>query len=184
MGWDPYGWLGSQLVTRLLDVVATPRKPQYGMASEVPLCLYDCGFEELQWHTDPAAHSRTLDALFAQWEDKALRASVLAGMRHSLLHASIPRPPFLAPAACPDRLAWVRASWRCPGYLWLGLAFSLAHNYPAPHFVWLLVVRNAAIGARGCAAARPAPAPAHAGARLKRCVWLSGCWPFFGLLST
>ena len=31
----------------LLDVEATPRKPQYAIASDVPLVLYDTGFDEV-----------------------------------------------------------------------------------------------------------------------------------------
>jgi tRNA pseudouridine38/39 synthase len=58
---------------RLLDVETCTRKPQYNMASEIPLVLYDCGFEDLRWRMDPHTYQRVLDCLFAQWEDKALR---------------------------------------------------------------------------------------------------------------
>ena len=32
-----------QIVSSLLDVEGMPRKPQYHIASDVPLVLYDCG---------------------------------------------------------------------------------------------------------------------------------------------
>lgn len=40
------------IVSRLLDLTDFDRKPQYGMASERALCLYECGFEDLKWETD------------------------------------------------------------------------------------------------------------------------------------
>jgi tRNA pseudouridine38/39 synthase len=36
-----------EVVPWLLDVQTNPRKPLYDMASELPLVLYDCGFEEI-----------------------------------------------------------------------------------------------------------------------------------------
>lgn len=62
-----------EVVAQLLDVEARPRKPQYAMASEVPLCLFDCGFEDLRWHVDPLTHRRVLGDLLRAWEDHALR---------------------------------------------------------------------------------------------------------------
>ncbi|KXZ47646.1 hypothetical protein GPECTOR_34g805 [Gonium pectorale] len=44
-----------ELVARLLDVEATPRKPQYSMAPEEPLLLYACGYEGLSFRRTPAA---------------------------------------------------------------------------------------------------------------------------------
>jgi len=50
------------IVSSLLDVEGMPRKPQYHIASDVPLVLYDCGFSSsaVPWHRDREAHSRTL----------------------------------------------------------------------------------------------------------------------------
>eukprot|EP00026_Physarum_polycephalum_P008235 Phypoly_transcript_08314.p1 GENE.Phypoly_transcript_08314~~Phypoly_transcript_08314.p1 ORF type:complete len:505 (+),score=101.49 Phypoly_transcript_08314:107-1516(+) len=38
-----------QIVETLLDTTRVPAKPIYEMASEVPLVLFDCGFEDLHW---------------------------------------------------------------------------------------------------------------------------------------
>ncbi|PNW86426.1 hypothetical protein CHLRE_02g086050v5 [Chlamydomonas reinhardtii] len=43
------------VVARLLDVEACPRKPQYSMAPEEPLLLYACGFPSLQFRRTHAA---------------------------------------------------------------------------------------------------------------------------------
>lgn len=39
-----------QIVETLLDTKRVPAKPIYEMASEIPLVLYDCGFEDLHWN--------------------------------------------------------------------------------------------------------------------------------------
>lgn len=38
-----------KIVTSLLDLENTPRKPQYSMASEEPLLLYNCAYENLEF---------------------------------------------------------------------------------------------------------------------------------------
>lgn len=43
------GFEPPSVVSRLLDVSATPRRPAYEIAWGVPLVLYDCGFEEMEW---------------------------------------------------------------------------------------------------------------------------------------
>ena len=48
-----------QVVDELLDVEKTPRKPQYNMASDQPLCLYDAEYSEnFEWVYE-AGGSRT-----------------------------------------------------------------------------------------------------------------------------
>lgn len=39
----------ASLITDMLDVEKTPRKPIYDMASDVPLILYDCKFPSMEW---------------------------------------------------------------------------------------------------------------------------------------
>ena len=48
------------VIQTLLDIKKTPRKPQYPIASDVPLVLYDTGFdpERVAWHLDVDAHAR------------------------------------------------------------------------------------------------------------------------------
>ncbi|GFR44474.1 hypothetical protein Agub_g5737, partial [Astrephomene gubernaculifera] len=49
-----------QVVARLLDVAATPRKPQYSMAPEEPLLLYACGFSDLAFRRSSPAVAAAL----------------------------------------------------------------------------------------------------------------------------
>lgn len=50
------------IVSSLLDVAGVPRKPQYHIASDVPLVLYDTGFSStaVPWHRDQNASRATL----------------------------------------------------------------------------------------------------------------------------
>ena len=41
-----------QIIDHLLDVENIPRKPQYRMAAELPLVLFDCQFEDVNWIID------------------------------------------------------------------------------------------------------------------------------------
>jgi tRNA pseudouridine38/39 synthase len=47
------------IIDSLLDITKTPAKPNYEMASEVPLVLYDCEFDNLEWQ-----YGRDSDTLF------------------------------------------------------------------------------------------------------------------------
>ena len=41
-----------EIIDELFDVETNPCKPQYTMASEIPLNLYDCSYEDLKWNYD------------------------------------------------------------------------------------------------------------------------------------
>lgn len=73
-----------QVISELLDISKNPRKPQYTMASELPLVLYDCQFEGIEWQQSPAeaaAVATHLQALWAQLKIKsALVESMLLGL--------------------------------------------------------------------------------------------------------
>src|SRR5690242_9461605 len=40
------------IIDALLDIGKNPRKPSYDLASEIPLVLWDCGFEGVHWNYD------------------------------------------------------------------------------------------------------------------------------------
>lgn len=42
-----------EIIDELFDVETNPCKPQYTMASEIPLNLYDCSYDDLKWNYDP-----------------------------------------------------------------------------------------------------------------------------------
>lgn len=69
-----------QIISNLLDIKATPCKPQYTLAPEDPLLLYACGFEDLRWiRTDK----------LQQTNESALRALLARQMIGSALCNSV-----------------------------------------------------------------------------------------------
>eukprot|EP00048_Salpingoeca_helianthica_P000379 m.41177 g.41177 ORF g.41177 m.41177 type:complete len:424 (+) comp10458_c0_seq1:43-1314(+) len=73
-----------EIIPRLLDVVAHPRKPQYGLASELPLVLFDCGFEAVPWEYDEKALAELTRGLHDLWQRMACGAAVVRGMLGAL----------------------------------------------------------------------------------------------------
>lgn len=73
-----------EIINQLLDVEKNPRKPQYSMAVDFPLVLYDCHFEGLSWKQEPEEYNYVLTALQQHWTLSAVKAHVVRGMIHGL----------------------------------------------------------------------------------------------------
>ncbi|KAI5620382.1 tRNA pseudouridine(38/39) synthase, partial [Silurus asotus] len=73
-----------EIISQLLDVENNPRKPQYSMAVDYPLVLYDCHFDGLNWISEAEEESHVLSSLLQQWTQTAVKAQVLHGMMHGL----------------------------------------------------------------------------------------------------
>ena len=73
-----------EIVDHLLDVVACPAKPQYTMANEIPLILYDCEFDadRVCWRRHGSSHATTFRHFQELWADHAVRAASV----HTLLN--------------------------------------------------------------------------------------------------
>ncbi|XP_041829979.1 tRNA pseudouridine(38/39) synthase [Melanotaenia boesemani] len=72
------------IIEQLLDVEKNPRKPQYSMAVDYPLVLYDCHFEGLIWQQDSEEMNHVLSSLQQHWTQSAVRAHLLNGMIQGL----------------------------------------------------------------------------------------------------
>ena len=69
----------SEIVRDLLDVGKYPTKPEYEMAHDVPLVLYDCLFDGLEWrYPEESSRSRqkVLSDLFATWHEHKMRETL------------------------------------------------------------------------------------------------------------
>lgn len=79
-----------EIIDELLDVSKNPCKPQYSMAAEGPLVLYDCGFEGIKWiyEDDPQRHNIT--SLQSIWTNHCIRATVVKRMLDGLEVAMVP----------------------------------------------------------------------------------------------
>ncbi|XP_018025849.1 tRNA pseudouridine(38/39) synthase isoform X2 [Hyalella azteca] len=70
----------ASIVTELLNIQKNPRKPQYQLASEVPLCLFYTQFPDVQWQFSAAA-LRGVQAHFQRcWAQHSIRSTMLKYM--------------------------------------------------------------------------------------------------------
>ncbi|KAL4660508.1 tRNA pseudouridine(38/39) synthase [Arapaima gigas] len=72
------------VIDQLLDVEKHPRKPQYSMAVDYPLVLYDCHFEGLNWQREPEEVDHVLATLQQHWTVAVVKSQVLQGMIQGL----------------------------------------------------------------------------------------------------
>ncbi|OXB81230.1 UNVERIFIED_CONTAM: hypothetical protein H355_014274 [Colinus virginianus] len=72
-----------EIIDELLDVEKNPRKPQYSMAVEFPLVLYDCEFENVQWHYDREVQEFNVTHLQQLWASHAVKTQVNAARGRS-----------------------------------------------------------------------------------------------------
>lgn len=68
------------VVAALLDVGATPRKPNYVMASEEPLLLYSCFYPGLSFRRSQKAHRGVMEGLDRAAASHLTRAAILCAM--------------------------------------------------------------------------------------------------------
>ncbi|NXI99611.1 PUS3 synthase, partial [Psophia crepitans] len=73
-----------EIIDELLDVEKNPRKPQYSMAVEFPLVLYDCEFENLRWLYDQEVQEFNVTHLQQIWANHAVKTRVLRDMLRGL----------------------------------------------------------------------------------------------------
>lgn len=61
------------IVSELLDVEKNPRKPQYSMASEVPLCLYEAHYDSFEWVYCHEVVNSVVDTLVRLWSAHSIK---------------------------------------------------------------------------------------------------------------
>ncbi|KAF5302211.1 hypothetical protein FQA39_LY10250 [Lamprigera yunnana] len=74
-----------QVITDLLDVETNSRKPDYNMASEIPLNLYECQYDlETEWIYDCASLSNVIYKLQNIWTIQAMKSTMIEHMLQDL----------------------------------------------------------------------------------------------------
>lgn len=75
------------LINDLLDIKKVPTKPIYDMASEYPLILYDCDFDNIEWTlptdsptTAPRIAKHTYETIYHQWHSLRIREQIASFM--------------------------------------------------------------------------------------------------------
>ncbi|XP_073505164.1 tRNA pseudouridine(38/39) synthase [Phyllobates terribilis] len=66
-----------EVIRELLDVERNPCKPQYNMAVEFPLVLYDCEFDGVEWIGEKDLQSITVSHLQRLWTREAVKSHIL-----------------------------------------------------------------------------------------------------------
>lgn len=77
-----------EIINQLLAVGNNPRKPQYSMAVDYPLVLYDCHFDGLTWQRETDEVNNALGVLQQHWTKSAVKSQVLHGMIQGLENLS------------------------------------------------------------------------------------------------
>uniref|UniRef100_A0A8C5QE85 Pseudouridine synthase 3 n=1 Tax=Leptobrachium leishanense TaxID=445787 RepID=A0A8C5QE85_9ANUR len=77
------------VIRELLDVKRNPCKPQYNMAVELPLVLYDCQFDDVQWVMEKDTQSAVVSHLQRLWTREAVKTQILYMALGSLDTASV-----------------------------------------------------------------------------------------------
>jgi tRNA pseudouridine38/39 synthase len=83
----------SEVIDHMLDIEKCPRKPQYGMASEIPLVLYDSVYEGLVWRRNEQNYVKVVSRFQQMWTDMMTKSTMLRRMLDSLELTLLPSPP-------------------------------------------------------------------------------------------
>jgi len=80
------------VVRDMLDIGRIDRKPMYDMASEIPLVLYDCGFEGVNWQYEADVQNKLVTHYSNIVHDFTIKSAVskltLEGVKRNCLYLS------------------------------------------------------------------------------------------------
>nr|XP_037860936.1 tRNA pseudouridine(38/39) synthase isoform X2 [Chlorocebus sabaeus] len=79
-----------EIIDELLNIEKNPQKPQYSMAVEFPLVLYDCKFENVKWIYDQEAQEFNITHLQQLWANHAVKTHMLYSMLQGLDSVAVP----------------------------------------------------------------------------------------------
>ncbi|XP_055864792.1 uncharacterized protein LOC106070325 [Biomphalaria glabrata] len=104
------------VIEELLDVEKNPRKPQYTMASELPLVLFDCDFDDnLEWIYEADWHEENIRHLQQIWAQHTIRATMIQRMLEELDVAKVETASDIAPWNELSGPVLQQAEWMIPG---------------------------------------------------------------------
>ncbi|CAI8040965.1 tRNA pseudouridine(38/39) synthase [Geodia barretti] len=82
-----------EIIDHMLDIEKCPSKPQYGMASELPLVLYDSVYEGVEWRRCERNYVKTVSHFQQMWTEMTVKSTMLRRMLDSLELSLLPSPP-------------------------------------------------------------------------------------------
>ncbi len=72
------------IIDELLDVEKYPNKPQYTMCSEIPLVLFECEYNDVEWIYDRHELEKVIKHFQDEWLNHQTRSTVVMQMIESL----------------------------------------------------------------------------------------------------
>ncbi|KAH3818492.1 hypothetical protein DPMN_120213 [Dreissena polymorpha] len=87
-----------EVVEELLNVTKNPRKPQFNIASDIPLCLYDADFgDQFEWVYEADWQEDNIKCLQQLWAEHAIKAAMVKSMLNDLDRAKVETECDIAP---------------------------------------------------------------------------------------
>ncbi|OWF44026.1 tRNA pseudouridine(38/39) synthase [Mizuhopecten yessoensis] len=106
----------SEIIDELLDVEKTPRKPQYTMASELPLVLFDCEFaDDVEWIYEADWHEENIRHLQQIWAHHTVRSTMIRRMLEEMDSAKVETDCDIAPWKDLSSPIYNQTEWIIPG---------------------------------------------------------------------
>ncbi|KAJ8943636.1 hypothetical protein NQ318_005637 [Aromia moschata] len=72
------------IIDELFNIEKNPRKPEYSMASEIPLNLFFSEYDDLTWHYDKDSLGQVIEKLNNIWTHTAIKQSMIKEMLNNL----------------------------------------------------------------------------------------------------
>lgn len=69
-----------EIILKLLNIETCPQKPQYNMAHEVPLNLWYCDYENVEWFIDKNELINTIKTLQQDWTLNTIKSTMIKNM--------------------------------------------------------------------------------------------------------
>ncbi|XP_015124476.1 tRNA pseudouridine(38/39) synthase isoform X2 [Diachasma alloeum] len=73
-----------EIFLNLFDIEACPRKPQYSLAHEVPLNLFHCDYDDVEWYYDDEELVLVIKTLQEDWTFNSVKAAMIRSMLQDL----------------------------------------------------------------------------------------------------
>lgn len=106
----------SEIIDELLDVEKTPKKPQYTMASELPLVLFDCEFsDDVEWIYEADWHEENIRHLQQIWAHHTVRSTMIRRMLEEMDCAKVETDCDIAPWRDLSSPIYNQTDWIIPG---------------------------------------------------------------------
>ncbi|EGD75420.1 hypothetical protein PTSG_06496 [Salpingoeca rosetta] len=95
------------MVRHLLNIDECTHKPQYVMASELPLVLYDCKFDGIDWSGNDEQHAARIHTHWRSlWQTNSIRNALLRCFMTAFGHTGVRQYEGKAFSECADEVQW------------------------------------------------------------------------------